>query len=75
MFRAFIQLKNELPDWSCFVVGGGWGSGILTPRKILPNVQSGFKYDLSWKLYNRNRRLILQWISFDEYVKIIKEDK
>jgi hypothetical protein len=71
MYKAFIQLKNELSDWSCFVVGGGWGCGILTPRKILPNAQVNFKRDISWNQYIRNRKILLQWISFDEYVKII----
>lgn len=72
MYKAFIKAKNELPDWSCFVVGGGWGCGILTPRKILKNDFIKHAEDLPWKRYIRNRRVILQWVSFDEYVKLIK---
>lgn len=75
MYQAFIQLKDELPNWSCFVVGGGWGCGIFTPRKILENKRVEHKHEFTWREYIRNRKVILQWISFDEYLKIIMDKK
>jgi hypothetical protein len=74
VYKAFMKLKSELPDWSCFVVGGGWGTGVFTQRKILKNDFIKHAEDLPWKRYIRNRRMLLQWTPFDEYVKLIKNN-
>ena len=74
-YKAFLQLKSELPDWSCFVVGGGWGCGILTSRKIYENRYRRENIDnLSWSSFNKSRSRFLQWVSYKQYYKLISQD-
>jgi len=70
IYKSFIRLKNELKDWSCFVVDENYGCGVLTKRKIFKNVQFNIG-DISWEYFDKNRKNILQLITFDEYEKII----
>ena len=37
VYQAFIQLKYERPEWSCFTIDNDWGYGILTSRPIITN--------------------------------------
>jgi hypothetical protein len=75
VFNGFIRLKHKFTDWSCFVVNEDHGCGILTKRQILENKQFGYnKYNLSWNDFNENRNNLLQLISFEEYIKIIKNE-
>jgi len=68
VFKGFIRIKNELIDWSCFVVDEDWGCGILTKRKIFENNQSKINVDnVTWKEFNTKRVELLQLISFEEY--------
>lgn len=75
VYRAFIRLKNELKDWSCFVVEEteAGGSGILTKTNLIKNTPLPFDVNnFSWNDYLNNRKEALQLISFDEYKQLLK---
>jgi hypothetical protein len=73
VFKAFIRLKQELNNWSCFVVNEDWGCGILTQRNLIKDIVINYDLDnLSWETFNKNRIELLQLISFDEYIKILQ---
>lgn len=75
VFKAFIKLKYELNDWCCFTIDEDWGCGIITKRKILENKQINCNiHNLSWDEFDKNRKELLQLISFNEYSKIIIKD-
>jgi len=72
VFRAFIQLKHELNDWSCFVINEDFGCGIITKRNLIENKQ--FKDNIhifTWDEFNKNRIEYLQLISYEEYLKLL----
>lgn len=72
VFRAFIQLKHELSDWSCFIIDEDWGCGIITRRKILKNKQIKLNVcDISWDEFDKNRKELLQLITFDKFNETI----
>lgn len=71
-YKGFIQSKNELNDWSCFVVNEDWGCGIITKRNFLENKQHKIDtFNMSWKDFEINRNELLQLITFEEYIKLI----
>jgi|ERR1035437_510194 hypothetical protein len=75
VFKGFIQLKNELNDWSCFVIDEDWGCGIITKRNILKNIQfDENQHILTWNIFNENRKILLQLITFDEYNQLINSN-
>jgi hypothetical protein len=71
VYKAFIRLKYELKNWSCFVVNENFGCGILTERNILKNqlVEADIN-KITWDFFNKNRNGLLQLISFNEYCAI-----
>jgi len=76
-FRAFIRLKSELREWSCFVIDEDYGCAILTKRQILKNIQLTYGIgmnNLIWETFDKNRKELLQLISYDEFEKLINED-
>lgn len=75
VFRGFIRLKHELNDWSCFNINEDWGCGIITRRKILENKPMAIDINnLSWKEFDKNRKELLQLITFEEFDEIITRD-
>lgn len=72
VFRAFINLKKELPNYSCFVIDEDFGCGIITQRPILKNVQEKYEEFISWEHFNKNRKSLIQLITFEEFLKILK---
>lgn len=72
VFKGFIKLKNELKDYSCFVVNEDYGCGIITKRKILRNYQKQCDVNnIGWYFFNENRKGLLQLISFDQYNDVL----
>ena len=70
VYRTFIRIKNELKNWSCFAVEeDAGGCGILTQRNILEN--KIFEFDNTWECFDKNRKEILQLVSFEEYKNIV----
>lgn len=71
VYKAFIKIKNELKNWSCFSIEEETGGcGILTQRKVLPNINIEF-YDI-WEFFIKNKKQLLQLITFDEFKNLIK---
>lgn len=71
VYKAFIRLKSELKDWSCFVVDEDFGCGIITQRKLLKNKILNIS-KFNWNKFDENRKALLQLITFNKYIKIIK---
>jgi hypothetical protein len=71
VFRGFIKLKEELPDWSCFVIDEDEGCGIITKRKLLENKIFEVS-ELTWGTFSENRKALLQLTSFDDFLQSIK---
>lgn len=72
VYRAFIKLKYELRDWSCFVVNENYGCGILTSRKILENKLINFNIDdFTWNDFEKNRKELLQLLTYEEYTQLL----
>jgi hypothetical protein len=72
VFKAFITLKNELKDWSCFVIGEDWGCGILTKRKILENKGIGvLPKNFIWNDFNEKRKEYLQLTKYYEFTEYL----
>lgn len=68
VYKAFIRLKYELKNWSCFVVNVNFGCGILTERNILKNQLIDADISkITWDFFSKNRNGLLQLVSFDEY--------
>ena len=74
VYKAFIQLKNELKDWSCFCINSPVYCGILTERNILKNIQAENidTKNITWEIFNKNRKELLQIISAEEFEEILK---
>jgi len=73
VFKGFIKIKNELNDWSCFVIDEDFGCGIITKRNILKNIQYyDDAFPLTWSLFNDKRNELLQLINYNEYLTILK---
>ena len=76
VFKGFISVKNHLSEylWSCFVVDEDDGCGIITRRSIFTDskYQKIDIQSLTWGYFNNNRKKLLQLISFDKYLEIIK---
>ena len=74
-YRAFIRLKNELRDWSCFVIDIDWGCAILTPRKILKNIQLTYGIGrITWEIFDKNRKELMQIITAEEFENAINDN-
>jgi len=68
VYKAFIRVKHELQKWSCFVVEENFGCGIITERIILENkLFEGDIKNITWEFFEKNRKKLLQLISFDDY--------
>lgn len=72
VYKAFLLLKKELSNWSCFVINEDFGCGILTNRKILKNIYENDIYNITWNDFDIKRKELLQLITFDEYLKFIE---
>ena len=68
VFKGFIRAKNELKDWSCFVIDEDDGCGIITKRKILKNKIYDLPNRLTWGVFAENRNDLLQLISFPDFM-------
>jgi len=75
-YKAFIRLKSELNNWSCFVIDEDWGCAILTPRQIIKNRQLtyGIGRNVTWENFNKYRKELLQLISYEEFEQLIISD-
>ena len=72
VYKAFIRLKRELINWSCFVINEDWGCSVLTKRNLLKNIRSNINInDLSWEEFDKNREELLQLITFEDFLNII----
>jgi len=75
VYKAVVLIKHELKDWSCFVVDEDWGCTIITKRNILENKMLDYNiYNLNWEDFDKNRKELLQLVSFEEYKEIIMND-
>lgn len=70
VYKAFIKIKSELLDWSCFVIDEDWGCGIITKLPILKNNSIDIK-NLDWNKFSKNRNKLLQLISFNDFLSLI----
>jgi hypothetical protein len=71
VFKGFIKIKKELPEYSCFVVNEDYGCGIITKQHILKNKTFDLDInDINWKLFDINRVNLLQLIEYDEFIKL-----
>lgn len=79
VYRAFIRLKHELKDYNCFVVDEDFGCGIITKNKLSKTFNSDFNfdsltaidYDISWNDFIKNKKDLLNLVTYDEFIKII----
>jgi len=69
VFKGFIQLKQELKDWNCFVINEDWGCGIITQKEFKRNFPAleTLKNNISWNYFDDNREELLDLMSFEEY--------
>lgn len=77
VYKAFIQLKYELPDWSVFSVEDiNGGVGVLTKRSLYKNIQMPEipEYYFKWENYYDNMNAILHMHTFEEYKKLINQE-
>jgi len=74
VYKGFIKLKfNYLIDYSCFVVNEDNGCGIITKRNLLQNYKTKlYLNDLDWNTYINNTKELLQYIEYNEFLKIIQ---
>jgi hypothetical protein len=73
-FRGYLKLKQELSDYTCFIVNEDWGCGIITKRKLLKNkIHKCDADNLTWTDFNNNRSNFLQLVSFNEYFDLINK--
>jgi hypothetical protein len=74
-YKAFIRLKSELKNWSCFVIDIDWGCAILTPRKILENKQLTYGVGkLYWEVFDKYRKELMQLITIEEFENLINKN-
>jgi hypothetical protein len=73
VYKAFLRLKKELKEWSCFVVNENQGCGVLTRNHIIKNelIECNID-DITWEEFEKNRNLLLQLISFEYYKTLLK---
>jgi acetyltransferase-like isoleucine patch superfamily enzyme len=72
VYKAFIRLKYELKDYSCFVIDEDHGCGIITKRNILENKLIDFPFNnFNWNKFEENRKNVLQLVSYEEFQQLI----
>jgi len=72
VFKGFLKLKQELVNWSCFVINEDFGCGIITKRNILKNnIHACNIDDLNWNYFSDNRNSLLQLKTFDEFCRML----
>lgn len=73
VFKGFIQLKQELDNWNCFVVDEDFGCGIITQKKLTRKF-SQLKYinEISWNYFNEHRKMLLDLINYNEYISLFE---
>lgn len=72
VYKAFIKLKYELKDYSCFVINEDHGCGIITKKNILENKLVDFPFDnFNWNEFDKNRKSVLQLVSYEEFQNLI----
>lgn len=72
VFKGFLKLKQELVNWSCFVINEDFGCGIITKRNILKNnILACNIDDLNWNYFSDNRNSLLLLKTFDEFCRML----
>ena len=71
-YKAYIRSKYEEPDWAGFALDLDFGYGILTPQHILENRRFVLGSALSWAKFEEFRKELLQLITVEEYVDLLK---
>ena len=69
VYKGFIKIKNELPEYSCFVIDEDYGCGIITKQPILNNKLKELTED-NWYFFNNNRNDLLQLTSYNDFIKL-----
>lgn len=69
VYKAFIKLKYELQNWSCFVVDENYGCGILTQRNLMKN--EIVPWDETWDDFDKKRIKLLQLISYENFLNLL----
>jgi len=73
VFRGFIQSKEELKGWNCFVIDEDFGCGVLTERKLsrqFPALKT-IPEEISWDYFEKYRNELLDLITFTEYLDLL----
>ncbi|MCK9446502.1 class I SAM-dependent methyltransferase [bacterium] len=74
VYKAFVRLKEELIDWSCFSVEEhSGGIGVITKRSLVYNerLNKPYQYYFKWENFDKNKQNILSMIPFNDYIKLI----
>jgi len=69
VYKAFLKLKYELQNWSCFVVDENYGCGILTQRNLIKN--EIILWDGTWDDFDKKRIELLQLISYEIFLSLL----
>ena len=72
VYKGFIKLKEDLKDYSCFVIDEDCGCGIITKSSNFNIKNSNIKDpsgEYNWKFFNNNRECVLCLTQYNEFVE------
>jgi hypothetical protein len=64
-YKAFIDFKENNPEYQCCVVDTDFGIGIIRQNTI--PVNSFNRLPLDWNQFDKNRKQFLNLINWDEF--------
>lgn len=72
VYKGFLKLKRDYPEWNAFVVDEDFGCAILTKRKLGKEFKKIVKnWDISWNEFEKNRSELLELTNYEEFLKNI----
>lgn len=76
-YKAFLRFKMKYPEYRSYVIDTDWGCGVIetpaVPGTWIDMRSEDLERMLQWEYFNRNRKLLLDIITVDEFKTKLNE--
>lgn len=73
VWKSVVKLRCNRSDLSVFTINTDYGCVIVQKKKSAVYDKVPLEMTLTWNFFNKNKKELLNLISVDEFIKIIKE--